>query len=975
MRPEKAIRWKRRLAVLLCVTLAAVLAPALGADGPETGKTVRVGWYESAFHRTDSFGRKSGYGYEYQQKVSAYTGWTYEYVEGSWSELFVKLQAGEIDLLSDVSYTPERAKKILYSAESMGSEDYHAFISRDNTEISPDDFSTFNGKKVGVNRNSIQEELYREWELNHDVHSEIVELTGRSPELIQMLENGEIDILVTLDAYGTASDMVPVCKTGSSSIYFGISRSRPDLKEELDVAMNRILEENRYYNRQLAEKYEDGQGINGFVTPDEKKWLSAHDVIRVGYLRGFMPFCDENAETHTLTGALADYLATVRDIERNAKLNFEPRPYDSVQEALDALDRGEIDCAFPINMTVYDGEKRGLLVTDPCVRAAMYAAVRPANFQGISRDQQMRAIITEGNLNYESFLMDYFPEWEVLYCQNTQEGFESVASGNADCMLISNYRLSILDGLSKKYRLTALPTGETLALSFAVRRQDDRLYSILNKANHLVRDSDLNSSLTNYALSRERVTFEDFLRDNLIYVVIVAAVIIVVILLLLIQNIQAQRKASEGSRIISETEHDRLTNLYNRDFFFVYANRLYHEHPEKQMDAIVINIEHFHTVNTLNGRDFGDDVLRTLGQEISAFAAEHGGIAGRFESDRFDIYCEHLGSYKPVLDRLQSKMNETFHNADIRLRMGVMPGKEGMQPEPMFDQARSACSSVRGSFKTHLMVYDEELRQFDQFNLRLQNDLGSAIESQEIEVFYQPKFDIRSEMPKLSSAEALIRWRHPELGMIMPSDFIPLFERSGQISELDRFVWEQAAKQVSVWKEKYGTVLPMSVNLSRVDVFDPHLQETLDALIAGYGLDRKDLKLEITESAYTENAEHMIEVIRRLRESGYEIEMDDFGSGYSSLNMLSSMPIDVLKMDKEFIRNMEHDEKDILLVELILDIARSLKVPVIAEGVETEGQLKLLREMGCALVQGFYFSKPLATGEFEERFLKQRPGA
>jgi EAL domain-containing protein (putative c-di-GMP-specific phosphodiesterase class I) len=206
--------------------------------------------------------------------------------------------------------------------------------------------------------------------------------------------------------------------------------------------------------------------------------------------------------------------------------------------------------------------------------------------------------------------------------------------------------------------------------------------------------------------------------------------------------------------------------------------------------------------------------------------------------------------------------------------------------------------------------------------------------------------------------------------MISPADFVPLFERSGQISAVDRYVWREAAEQIAAWRDRYGVTLPVSVNLSRVDVFDPGLPETLDGIVEANGLDRADLKLEVTESAYTENADHLIRVIGQLREAGYQIEMDDFGSGYSSLNMLSSMPIDVLKMDMAFIRNIERNERDFHLVELIIDIARYLKVPVVAEGVETENQLKLLRDAGCNLVQGYYFSPPLNAEDFERKILR-----
>ena len=483
----------RFIVCLACILLAILFLPDAMPHAEKTGKTVRVGWYESAFHHTDTFGRRSGYGYEYQQRIAAYTGWEYEYVEGSWSELFEMLVEGKIDLLSDVSYTEERAEKILYSSESMGSEDYHAFIAPDNSEIRPDDFSTMDGKRVGVNKNSIQEQLFIEWAAGHNVHPEIIELSGRSPELITMLKEGAIDVLVTLDIYGSTSDMVPVCKTGSSDIHFGISKNRQDLKTELDVAMNRILEENRYYNKQLAEKYEDGQGINSFLTPGEKEWLEEHGTIRVGYQKNYLPFCDEDAGTGTLTGFLADYLALARNAERNSELVFEANGYDSVQDAINALSAGEIDCVFPVNLSVYDGERLGVLITDPLVVTVMYAAVRTADRQGISKNREMTVAIPQGNLNFEKFILDHFPGWKMNYYETSKAGFEAVASGEADCILINNYRMSVVSDICDKYKLMGLSTGETGNMSIAVRREDDSLYAILNKVTHQIPGYAVNS--------------------------------------------------------------------------------------------------------------------------------------------------------------------------------------------------------------------------------------------------------------------------------------------------------------------------------------------------------------------------------------------------------------------------------------------------------------------------------------------------
>ena len=450
-------------------------------------------------------------------------------------------------------------------------------------------------------------------------------------------------------------------------------------------------------------------------------------------------------------------------------------------------------------------------------------------------------------------------------------------------------------------------------------------------------------------------------------IAVVAAVMLLIVLLML-RSVRAERRAKQ---LIAATEIDGLTGLYNRDYFFQYANRMYRDRPDQPKDAFVVNIEQFHAVNALNGREFGDQILRILGNEVLAVAHENGGIGGRFGADRFDIYCRRVDDYQKVFDRLQNKLNGLAPNASVRIRMGVMPWQARLEPVQQFDMARTACSMARGHYKEHLIVFDEGVRERELMDQRLLNDLRRALDNYEFEVYYQPKYDIQADTPRLVSAEALIRWQHPELGMIAPDTFIPLFERNGKIGEVDKYVWAQAARQVARWRAQFGVTIPVSVNLSRVDVFDPTLMETLDDILKENGLDHAAFRLEVTETAYTENSDQVIRVVEGLRGKGFTVEMDDFGTGYSSLNMLSAMPVDVLKMDKTFVQNIENDPKDIQLVALILGIANNLNIPVIAEGVETEAQIRLLKELGCTLVQGYYFSKPLHPTEFEADILSK----
>ena len=956
---------KRILSLLLCLSLLlAVLIPASAFAAPARKKTVRVGWFESTFNMTDQNGGRSGYAYEYQQKIAAYTGWEYQYVTASWSQLFQMLKDGEIDLLSDVSYKEDRAKSMLFSSLPMGEEEYYAYVSSRNTEITTENYATFNGKKVGVNKGSYQAQRFAEWAKQYGIEAEVVELTSIQKDTLQKLIHGEIDVYISANTVGANESITPLCKIGSSPIFFAINQNRPDLKKELDAAMNRIQDENRYYNQQLFEKYVKRGRTSAFLSYGERQWLKRNGMIRVGYRADYSPYCAEDKDTKKLTGALKEYLSIASESVKNEKVYFEPVAYPTIDGALTALRREEVDCVFPVTMTDYEGERIDVILTDPPMHSEMFAVVRAADQKKFSMQGLVHVAVARGNHYHENFLKQNFPKWGVSYFHDADECLKAVSEGRADCYLISLYRLNRIADQMKELKLTPLSTGEDIVFSFALRRNEDQLYSILNKTVGLVSPESVYSALASYSYETKKVTVKDFVKDNLPTVAAVIAISTAIFLALLLRSARAEKKAGERQQLISATEFDEVTGLYNKNFFYEYAGRIFRNHPDRNMDAIVLDIEQFRSVIEINGREFGDRVLQALGREIQAFVDETKGIASRAEQDRFEIFCRHPEDYQALLDRFQGKMDELFRSASIRLRMGVMPRQEGLEPAQMFDRARSACNMVRGANR-HLMVYNDEMRSRELYNLRLLNDLRRAVDKREFKVYYQPKYNIQCDPPRMASAEALVRWQHPELGLIPPGNFIPLFERNGQIGVVDKYVWAEAARQVAAWKEKFGVTVPVSVNLSRVDVFDPKLEEILDGLLRENGLGRGSLRLEVTESAYTENAEELIRVMERLRDKGYKIEMDDFGSGYSSLGTLSSMPVDVLKMDRSFVMNIDHNDKDFRLVELILNIARNLKMPVIAEGVETENQMTLLKNAGCDYVQGYYFSRPLPPEEFE----------
>ena len=436
---------------------------------------------------------------------------------------------------------------------------------------------------------------------------------------------------------------------------------------------------------------------------------------------------------------------------------------------------------------------------------------------------------------------------------------------------------------------------------------------------------------------------------------------------IILARIQRSVELSEDRDTLHWTERDALTGLYNKEFFYRYAVQLDARHRDEPTDAIVLNINHFHTINDRYGKSYGDEVLRQIGAKALELVQNSGGIVCRSEADTFLVYCPHRTDYGEILNALSVSLSDEGRSENrIRLRMGVYAeADKTLDIERRFDRAKLAADTCRGSLTRVIGVFDNSMREAELLSEQLIEDFPAAIRERQFRVYYQPKFDIRTDPPRLHSAEALVRWQHPTLGTVSPGTFVPLFEANGLIQALDHFVWTEAAAQVRRWRDRFGFVLPVSVNVSRVDLCDPDMVDKLTDILARSGLRPDELLLEITESAYTEDADEIVEKVRQLRALGFHIEMDDFGSGYSSLNMFTALPIDALKLDMKFIRSAFQEQRDTRLLDVMIQLAEAFELPTIAEGVETEEQLQALRRMGCDIVQGYYFSRPLPAQEFE----------
>ena len=361
--------------------------------------------------------------------------------------------------------------------------------------------------------------------------------------------------------------------------------------------------------------------------------------------------------------------------------------------------------------------------------------------------------------------------------------------------------------------------------------------------------------------------------------------------------------------------------------------------------------------------DAGDRLLRQVAELCTQRLGDHG-ICGRLNADQFACLLEHREDYADeMFTQSDSRINSGFGDLNVIIKYGIYTVEDReVSVEQMCDRALLAANNIKGKYGKHFALYDDKLRGALLRRQAITDGMETALATGQFEVYLQPKYQIRD--GRLTGAEALVRWNHPKWGLQPPAEFIPIFERNGFITKLDQYVWERVCSLMQEWDKSGYPSINISVNVSRIDIYNTNLVDFLTGLMQRYGLSPSRLHLEITESAYTDTSRQLIETMGALRRQGFMIEMDDFGSGYSSLNMLTEMPIDVLKLDMKFIQTEITRPTGQGILRFILDLARWMKLSVVAEGVETQEQLERLQNAGCDYAQGYYFAKPMPVENF-----------
>ena len=505
-------------------------------------KIIRIGSFEDTFNYVDQNGVRRGYGYELMQALAGYTGWKFEYVKCDWSDCFDKLENGEIDIVGDISYTDERAQKMLFSDDPMGEEKYVLYADLSNMDIGTSDFKFMDGKRVGVLMDTEPEIMLTEWENKNDIHTEHINVNNND-DVEKKLANHEIDCFVSLEeSIWSEQGISSVTTIGKSGIYFAINKERSDIKTKLDWAMRQLDQNSPFFRADLYKKYFT-LDYNQSLTGEEKSWLEEHGDIRIGFLNNDPAIFSMDEETGKLTGMLSEYVSYAKDCLGNQTLKFDIQEYDDYSEMLQALQEHEIDMIFYAGRNPDFAEKKGYTLTNT---AWTYSLMAVTDEKYFNEDESYTVAVQKEKDALKQHIAFSYPEWKLIDCNTLEDAADMVTNGKADCFLMGASQAMIYDN----YRdFKSIPLTKTMEACFAVKSGEGILLSILNKTLKAMPSDMLTSALTIYDSTADKVTFLDFVKDNLLAFFATVGILVLSIISIILVLLRKARKAESAAKL------------------------------------------------------------------------------------------------------------------------------------------------------------------------------------------------------------------------------------------------------------------------------------------------------------------------------------------------------------------------------------------------------------------------------------------
>ena len=955
------MRYKRKFISGFLLALMIFISPIgmFTVDAQE--KTIKVGYDSNSKFIQEKNKQYYGYGVEYLNKISEYTDWKYEYVnDESWQESFDKLRNGEIDLICTVHYTKEKAEEFIYSEIPLGYETTLLYANTD-SEISYKDYEAFNDCKVGLLTESYSAVEFEEYAKEMQIVYEPV-YYERDNDMQNALKNGEIDLLVIGSRYGT-TDLRLVDRLGANAFYCITRKDNVKLIEKIESVLQQIMFDDPMFEGILNKKYFGHNSLSHtpLYTKEELAYIESLGIIKIKMLMNQRPSCYE--EDGEIKGIWAGYIDLISE-KSGIRFEMETGTFD---QNSDDIYRNLMEDNYLVLRT----DKA--IAFNPIDDVIVSSPLMDVEVSYIKRQEE---IVTGGFTNYiialppelsyvEPVLLEENPSYEIEYYKNAESCMDAVINKNATMAIINTFRASYL--LQKpKYadKLAEVPgTGYSNRIHLMANKENAMLISVINKAIIHISSEEKEEIVTKELLMHPYVVgFDDIWYSYWEWIVGIIALVFIslyiyVVMTRKVTKLQFEKK--EYEMLQKKIQLDELTGLYNRTFFYQIVKEKI-EQSEEEMCIISVDISNFKVVNELYGESVGDGLLKEVAQNLKKLDVDNKMIIARFMSDHYYI-CLPKSEFNKI--HLPKKFETSLEDMEVRVVYGIFFAElhSEMLISVMCDRALLAAHDKNNNYLEYIHLYNNEKHKYIMAEQEIENDMEKALSNKQFYIVIQPKFNPCTR--KIVGGESLVRWKHPERGTISPSIFVKVFEKNGFIIHLDYYVWEETCRLLSKWKQEGKDVIPLSINVSRAHFYGNDLKDKLTELVLKYGLDTKDLELEITESLCGEDPGIIYAKIRQLQDMGFKIAMDDFGSGYSSLNMLKEMPLDIIKMDLKFLDGEENKSR--LILKSLITMAQAMELKVVVEGVENLPQVEFLAQFKDCSLQGYYFSRPVITSEFE----------
>ena len=939
----------------LCIICLSVAGNVYAAER----RTVRVAFFPmDGYHIVNEDGSLGGMDVEYMNVISNYTAWNIEYIEcESWSDALEKLSNKEVDLVGSAQYSAERAEIYNYADLSSGYT-FGVIAANLDTDTAYEDFYAMKDFCFGMVKDYVRRAEFLEYLYHNGIEQPRIIEYETTADMHAALDACEIDAFVhTFTEVKEGQRLLG--RFAPRPFYYITYQGNDELLRELntaivDVKMNWPELETELMNRFFYDKFDKAI----LLTTEEKQFLEEKKTISIGYLDNNYPFSYvEEDEFKGLTREILENGLSITGLETEYVL-FENR-----QEARIALENGTID------ILAYSTEQEDVLREHNLKSICDYAQV-PLVLVKDKREKNdnIQTLATVSFLKEKADRVSAAEGVQIISFENQQDCIDALHNREVDAVLCNGYFVENLMRTDLQYDDLQIESILNIdySISMAISNQQTQLSGILEKT-----ISTIDSKMINEYMLKEitypLVSIVDFIKDNSVVIIGILMVIMLIIIFVVLQ------KLADNKKIQKLMYKDTNMDIWNLNYFTYWGEHKLLPEKKNKYAIVYLNFLNFRRYNIIYGWSVGEQLLNVFVRELRSLVNEDKEICARSQGDRFVLllnYSEETVFYdrlKEMKNTMEQRLNQ-INRDNLNLQLGVylIPDKE-IDIRRGINCANQALEFADSNVGSNIKIYDESLQEL----LKIKHDREKLLESVDINkdfvAFYQPKVDVRN--GKIVGAEALVRFKDPSDGgkIKAPYFFVPYYEQTGRITEIDMFVCETVCKLLRKRMDAGLPVVTVSCNFSRMHFVKPGFADKFEAILEKYNVSKELIEVEVTETLLMEemDQQRVKESFDELKNRKIHLSIDDFGAGYSSLGIFEQIPASVVKMDRSFFLNKDNPERQVKIMRGIVTLSEELDAQIVCEGVETQKDVNLMKEIGAFVAQGYFYSKPIPEEDFE----------